>query len=138
MDYRRLAGTDLDLSVITFGTITFAPGPAGGWRRDFEAGQKALHQALDSGINCIHSAFEYETRWAIRRVLRERSDRKDIKHIIKWPNPDERCTRNKLEPMLQELLLDLCQRKNGRWEPSAEEYQVKGVARIGPHTHREQ
>jgi len=87
MEYRTLAGTDLKLSVITFGTITFAAAPKG-WHRDTDEGKRALHLALDMGVNTIHSSYEYETWYAVRQVLAQRKDAKALKHIVKIPNPD--------------------------------------------------
>jgi len=87
MEYRQFPGTDLKLSAITFGTIEFAARPKG-WHRDTEEGQRALHLALDNGVNCIHSSYEYETWYAVRQVLAQRRDAQQVKHIVKIPDPD--------------------------------------------------
>jgi aryl-alcohol dehydrogenase-like predicted oxidoreductase len=93
MEYRVLAGTDLKLSAITFGTIWFArPGA------EPTEGKKALHLALDSGVNCIHSSYEYGTRHVVREVLQERKDAKQIRHIVKVPDPDRKHTDNTFKP----------------------------------------
>ncbi len=97
MEYRKLAGTDLELSVLTFGTIWFAAAP----KRehiDSEEGKKALHLAIDSGVNSIHTSYEYRTRNVVREALRERSDAKNLKHIIKVPDPDRAATDNVFKP----------------------------------------
>ena len=87
MEYRTVSGTDLKLSVITFGTISFAGTPKSR-PRDTEEGKRAMRLALDMGVNTIHSSYEYETWYAVREVLAERKDAKSLKHIVKIPNPD--------------------------------------------------
>ena len=82
MEYRRVRGTDLTLSAVTYGSMTFV-GQEGEAGPRTEEGVRALHLALDRGVNCIHSSYEYGTRHAIGRVLRERADGRDVKHIIK-------------------------------------------------------
>lgn len=91
MEYRTLNGTDLELSVITFGTIWFAAAP----NRpgiDTEEGKRALNLALDMGVNCIHTSYEYQTRQVVAEVLKDRPGAKDLKHIIKAPSPDRDAT----------------------------------------------
>jgi len=97
MEYRNLAGTNIQLSAITFGTIAFAS-PQGRQRGDTAEGKKALHLALDMGVNCIHSSYEYGTRHVVREVLRDRKDAKSIRHIIKVPDPDKELTDGKFKP----------------------------------------
>ena len=87
MEYRNLYGTDIDLSAVAFGSVTFA---ASAERPDIdtEEGKRALHLALDQGVNCIHTSYEYKTRYAVREVLRERNATKKVHHIAKVPCPD--------------------------------------------------
>ena len=87
MEYRNLRGTDMDLSAIAFGTVGFAASPE---RPDIdtEEGKRVLHLALDEGVNCIHSSYEYRTRHAVRDVLQERNATKKVHHIVKVPSPD--------------------------------------------------
>jgi aryl-alcohol dehydrogenase-like predicted oxidoreductase len=93
MEYRQLANTDLKLSVITFGTIWFArPG------EDPTEGKKAMNLALDMGVNCIHTSYEYKTRDVVHDVLKGRKDAKQLKHIIKVPDPDKKNTDNQYKP----------------------------------------
>lgn len=112
MEYRKLAGTDLELSVLTFGTIWFAAAP----NRpdvDTEEGKKALHLALDSGVNCIHTSYEYQTRHVVSEVLSERKDAKELKHIIKVPDPDRAKTDNVFKPeYFRKLVEDALQELN--------------------------
>ncbi|WP_316978882.1 aldo/keto reductase [Shumkonia mesophila] len=87
MKYRRLAGTDLDVSVICLGPMRAAAKTPGGDARS-KAGEAALRAALDAGINFLHSSYEYETRWMMERVLRDHPKRHDVHHVIKVPVPD--------------------------------------------------
>jgi aryl-alcohol dehydrogenase-like predicted oxidoreductase len=111
MDYRMLSGTDLKMSVITFGTIEFVPAPRR-WQRSLEEGKAAMHLALDSGVNVIHTSYEYQTRYAVRQVLRERKDAKSFIHIIKTPDPDTDLTERTFKPiwfrkMVEDALAEL-------------------------------
>lgn len=91
MEYRTLRGTDLEMSVITFGTIWFAAAPNRP-QVDSDAGKEAMNLALDMGVNTIHSSYEYQTRHVIAEVLKGRGDAKELKHIIKVPSPDREKT----------------------------------------------
>jgi|ETNmetMinimDraft_26_1059896.scaffolds.fasta_scaffold45171_1 aryl-alcohol dehydrogenase-like predicted oxidoreductase len=87
MEYRNLHGTDIDLSAVAFGSVTFAAS-ADRPEIDTEEGKRALHLALDQGVNCIHTSYEYKTRYAVREVLGERNATKKVHHIAKIPCPD--------------------------------------------------
>ena len=87
MEYRKVKGTDLEFSAITFGTIWFTNSRTRP-HIDPEVGKRALHAALDSGVNVIHSSFEYLTRPMVRTVLKERGNRDQLYHVIKVPSPD--------------------------------------------------
>jgi len=82
MEYRKLNGTDLEISAITYGSMTFAA-TANTPDRDTDEGLRALELALDMGVNCVHSSHEYGTRYAIGEVLRKRKDAHKIHHVIK-------------------------------------------------------
>ena len=85
MKYRIYGGNlGFKISALTFGTMRFAPNPHYPGA-DEATGRIALHQALDQGINLIHSSYEYGTQDFLRSVLKERSDRDNIHHIIKGP-----------------------------------------------------
>jgi aryl-alcohol dehydrogenase-like predicted oxidoreductase len=89
MDYRRLAGTDIDLSVLCFGpTRTAAPEPGDDPRT--REGTRAFFAVLESGINCIHSSYEYRlgSMSMMSSVLKDHPKRHDIHHIVKVPAPD--------------------------------------------------
>jgi aryl-alcohol dehydrogenase-like predicted oxidoreductase len=87
MKYRRLRGTDLDVSVICLGPMRAAAKTPGGDARS-KAGEAALRAALDAGVNFLHSSYEYDTRWMMERVLRDHPKRHDVHHVIKVPVPD--------------------------------------------------
>jgi hypothetical protein len=56
MDQRRLAGTDLDVSVVMLRPDAGRKEP--GDDRHSQAGARALHAALDCGIDFVHSSYE--------------------------------------------------------------------------------
>lgn len=87
MDYRRIGGTDLDVSVLCFGPMR-AAAKDGADTDTSRAGARALEAALASGVNFLHSSYEYGTRWMMTEVLRGHPKRHDIHHVIKVPVPD--------------------------------------------------
>jgi len=110
MDYRRIGGTDLDVSVLCFGPMRAAAKDGA----DTEAsrdGARALEAALALGVNFLHSSYEYGTRWMMTDVLRDHPKRHDIHHVIKVPVPDwdddsafsEAKFRKRVEDALKEL-----------------------------------
>lgn len=110
MQYRKLAGTDIEVSVLCYGPMrAAAKAPA-----DDElsrAGEAALHAALDAGINFVHSSYEYGTRWMMHRALKDHPKRHDIHHVIKVPVPDwddgGRFAAAKMRLRVEEALRDL-------------------------------
>ena len=110
MKYRRLGGTDLDVSVICFGPMRSAAKEAGD--DDISrAGERAMRMTIDAGVNFIHSSYEYGTRWMMERVLRDHPKRHDLIHVIKVPVPDfkdgERFDGAKFRLRVEEALRDL-------------------------------
>ncbi|MGF1627635.1 MAG: aldo/keto reductase [Alphaproteobacteria bacterium] len=87
MDYRRLGGTDLDVSVLCYGPMRAAAKAPGDDERS-RSGARALAAALECGINFIHSSYEYGVRWMMNGVLKDHPKRHDIHHVIKVPVPD--------------------------------------------------
>ena len=87
MKYRRLGGTDLDVSVICFGPMRAAAKKPTEDEKS-KAGELALRRALDAGVNFIHSSYEYDTRWMLAKVLKGHPLRRQIHHVIKVPVPD--------------------------------------------------
>lgn len=87
MELRRYGRTDLYLSPICFGPMRFSERTPGEDEKS-NAGERALSRALERGVNALHSSYEYGTRWAMERVLRDHPQRGEIKHIIKVPVPD--------------------------------------------------
>lgn len=86
MRYRRFGTTDLEISEITFGALRFVDGAQAS--NDEELGRRAILDALDAGVNTIHSSYEYCTRWALEKILSQHARRADLHHIIKVPSPD--------------------------------------------------
>lgn len=87
MRYRKFGNTDLEVSEICFGPMRFSAKEPGEDALS-QTGQRALEHAIDRGINFIHSSYEYNTRWAMSRVLKNHPKRHDLHHIIKVPIPD--------------------------------------------------
>jgi aryl-alcohol dehydrogenase-like predicted oxidoreductase len=111
MDQRRLAGTDLDVSVVCFGPMRAAAKQPGDDPRSQEGG-RALRAALDLGINFVHSSYEYDVRWMMTRVLQDHPKRHDIHHVIKVPVPDwddlGRFDAAKMRGRVEDALRELC------------------------------
>lgn len=110
MKYRRLGGTDLDVSVICLGPMRAATKEPAEDEKS-KAGEAALHAALDAGINFLHSSYEYRTRWMMERVLKDHPKRHDLHHVIKLPVPDfkdgGRFDEAKFRMRVEEALKDL-------------------------------
>jgi aryl-alcohol dehydrogenase-like predicted oxidoreductase len=87
MQYRKFGNTDLEVSEICFGPMRFSA-KAPGDDDASQMGQRALEHAIERGVNFIHSSYEYKTRWAMGRVLKNHPRRHDLHHIIKIPDPD--------------------------------------------------
>lgn len=109
MDYRRIRGTDLDVSTVCFGPMRSAGADDSDPRS--ARGRDALSAALDAGINFVHSSYEYGVRWMMNEVLRDHPKRHDIHHVIKVPVPDwddeGRFDPDKVRGMIDEALRDL-------------------------------
>ena len=86
MKYRRILGTDLEVSAISFGMMYGSDS-----RRDPALKARALRRALESGVTCIHSCVEYGTWPVLASVLDEWPRRRELVHIIKMdvPNHDD-------------------------------------------------
>ena len=110
MKYRRLGGTDLDVSVLCFGPMRSAAKEAGDDHAS-RAGEQAMRMSIDAGVNFIHSSYEYGTRWMMERVLRDHPKRHDLIHVIKVPVPDfkdgDRFDAAKFRLRIEEALKDL-------------------------------
>lgn len=87
MIYRKLKGTDLEVSALTYGPMRAADKTPSDSDKS-RAGGDALRAAIDAGINFLHSSYEYGTRWMMERVLRDHPKRHDLYHVIKVPVPD--------------------------------------------------
>lgn len=75
---RQLPGTDIDLSILCFGSFRLRPDNPGAYA--------ALDAALEAGIDTIHSAPEYRS-FELSRKVRLHPRRSDLHHIVKFPNP---------------------------------------------------
>jgi len=110
MKYRRLAGTDLDVSVICLGPMRAAAREPGNDEKS-RLGELALRSALDAGVNFIHSSYEYGTRWMMGRVLKDHPKRAELHHVIKIPVPDfkdgDRFEPAKFRHRIEEALTEL-------------------------------
>ena len=87
MMYRKLGGTNLEISAICLGPMRWADKESGDDDKA-KAGEMALRRALDAGVNFLHSSYEYGTRWMMGRVLQGHPKRNELHHIIKVPAPD--------------------------------------------------
>ena len=108
MDRRRLAGTDLDVSVVCYGPMRAAQDRSD---PDLPIHKRALAAALERGVNFIHSSYEYGVRWMMHEVLKDHPARHDLLHVIKAPVPDwddHDFDADKLERRIDEALKDLC------------------------------
>ncbi len=88
MRYRKLVGTDIEISEICLGPMRAATKGEPADDAKSKAGENALRAALDCGVNFLHSSYEYGTRWMMERVLRDHPKRHDLHHVIKVPVPD--------------------------------------------------
>ncbi len=112
MKYRNYGKTDLRVSEICFGTMRYAP-KARGSNEQIEAAKRALEEAVDLGINFIHSSYEYGTRWLTGEVLGQHPKRHNLHHIIKVNVPewgqkgfDAKIFRAQVEEALRSLGVD--------------------------------
>lgn len=108
MDMRRLAGTDLDVSVVCYGPMRVAQSPDD---PNLATHRAAMETAIDRGVNFIHSSYEYGVRWLMHEVLKAHPRRQDLLHVIKVPVPDwddAGFDAAKFEARLDEALRDLC------------------------------
>ncbi len=73
MEYRRLGKTELEVSIVSFGTISFDPGPEK--RLSDETVAACLNRALDLGCNFMDTARAYgECEAMIGRTIMDRRD----------------------------------------------------------------
>ncbi len=112
MKYRNYGNTDLSVSEICYGTMRYAS-KDGNLDDQSRAGARALEEAVDSGINFIHSSHEYQTRWLTGDVLAKHPKRHELHHIIKlnvpdWgvPTFDKETFRSQVEDALRDLKVD--------------------------------
>ena len=139
MKYRRLGGTDLDVSVICLGPMRAAAQEPGDDEKS-RAGERALRRALDAGVTFLHSSYEYGTRWMMARVLADYPTRADLHHVIKLPVPDSEDGdrfdagkfRLRVEEALRELHADRISVLQWMWrsDPNEDERRLPLLARI--------
>jgi len=108
MKKRTIGGTDLNVSVVCYGPMRLAQSHDD---PNLPVHRRAMHTAIDRGINFIHSSYEYGVRWMMHEVLKEHPERHNLLHVIKAPVPDwddENFDPAKLEQIVDEALRDLC------------------------------
>lgn len=105
---RRLWGTDLDVSVLSYGPMRMAISADDPRCAEHVS---AMQAAIEGGVNFIHSSYEYNVRWLMHEVLKHHPARHDLHHVIKVPVPDwddGRFNASKYEARIDEALRDLC------------------------------
>jgi aryl-alcohol dehydrogenase-like predicted oxidoreductase len=110
METRRFGDTDLNVTVIGFGAMTI--GGAFGAVDDQES-LKALHGAIDAGVNFIDTSNAYgegRSESLIGTFLAERSDRDDIAVFSKGGNNMVTRTRDFTPAYIQQCLEDSLRR----------------------------
>jgi len=112
MRYRKLAGSNIEVSELCFGTMRYAS-KSGDLDETGRAGRRALEEAIDRGVNFVHSSYEYGTRWLTGQTLEKHPKRRELHHIIKvnvpdWDEPgfSPEAFRNQVETALRELHTD--------------------------------
>lgn len=112
MQRRRFGTTSLELPEFCFGTMRFADRTPGDDART-HAGQRALEEALDLGIDFVHSSYEHGTRWSTGEVLARHPRRDRVRHAIKvnvpaWGEPQFNpvAFRRQVEGALRDLRSD--------------------------------
>lgn len=112
MQRRRFGTTSLELPEFCFGTMRFADRTPGDDART-HAGQRALEEALDLGIDFVHSSYEHGTRWSTGEVLARHPRRDRVRHAIKvnvpaWGEPQFNpvAFRRQVEGALRDLRAD--------------------------------
>ncbi|MDF1521338.1 MAG: aldo/keto reductase [Trueperaceae bacterium] len=109
MERRPFGNTGMELPEICFGTMRFAAKTPGDDAQT-RAGQRALEEALDLGVDFVHSSYEYGTRWSTSQVLARHPHRDRVRHAIKvnvpdWGEPgfDPAVFRRQIEDALRDL-----------------------------------
>jgi aryl-alcohol dehydrogenase-like predicted oxidoreductase len=112
MKYRNFGNTDLKVSELCYGTMRYAS-KSGVKDETSVAGRRALEEAIERGVNFIHSSYEYKTRWLTGSVLENHPKRHELHHIIKLNVPewgvatfDKGEFRRQVEEALRELHTD--------------------------------
>ncbi len=112
MERRPFGTTGMELPEICFGTMRYAAKTPGD-DAPSRAGQRALEEALDLGIDFVHSSYEYGTRWMTGKVLAGHPHRDRVRHAIKvnvpdWGEPkfDPAAFRRQVEDALRDLHAD--------------------------------
>ncbi len=109
MEHRQFGSTDLRVSEVCFGTMRFAAKEPGRDERSLE-GMRALEEALERGVDCVHSSYEYGTRWATGEVMARYPERDEVHHVIKVNVPDwgdERFDKAKFRAQVEDALREL-------------------------------
>ncbi len=109
MKYREFGAGGIRVSEVCYGTWRYA-NPEGFADERSREGAAALREALQRGVNFVHSSHEYGTRWITGDVLRQYPDRHELHHIIKVNEPDFgelRFDRRKFRAQIEDALREL-------------------------------
>ncbi len=109
MNYRQFGNTELKVSELCYGTMRYAS-KSGTEDEVSAAGRRALEEAIERGVNFIHSSYEYGTRWLTGSVLEKHPKRSELLHIIKVNVPDwgvARFDKKDFRRQIEEALRDL-------------------------------
>lgn len=108
MRRRILAGSDISLSQVSFGSMRFSPD-----RLSKKDGVILLSEVLANGITTFHSSKEYEHYDYFCELLKEtikNNPSASIEHIVKIPAPhfkDEYFCKSKFRNLIEEQLIEL-------------------------------
>jgi aryl-alcohol dehydrogenase-like predicted oxidoreductase len=80
MKYRAFG--PLSVSEVVFGAMRYMRAPKGA-QPDARAAEAALNEALDRGVNVVHSSYEYGSQEATGKFLAGRKDRDRLLHMVK-------------------------------------------------------
>lgn len=109
MENRKFGNTELLVSPICYGTMRYASN-TGEMDETSRNGKRTLEEAIERGVNFIHSSYEYGTRWLTSQVLKNNPKRHDLHHIIKVNVPDwqdKQFSPEKFRFQIEEALQDL-------------------------------
>lgn len=132
MRRRLLAGSDISLSQVTFGSMRFSSDKLS--KKD---GLFLLGELVSDGITTMHSSKEYKDHDFFCELLKETKQNNPsvgIEHIVKIPAPhfkEERFCKNKFKQLIEEQLIELSTDRLEvvqwlvRHEPNTDEHRLR-------------